>query len=88
MQGGVNATPASDYVRQELRAVVGARTAQQIGTGGISRPQSQPQPQQQQQQPPQQQQIFNQNVNNADLDSLGLNFELSNNEYYGGGSTS
>lgn len=48
----------SEYVRQELRAIVGARTQQQ-----------------QQQQPSSRQHI--QQVSAADLEALGLTFELS-----------
>lgn len=57
----------SEYVRQELRAIVGARTQQQ-------------QQQQQPQQPsPRQQHI--QQVSAADLEALGLTFEISSGEF-------
>lgn len=53
----------SEYVRQELRAVVGARTGQT---------------QQQQQNParPPAQLINQQQINTSDLESLGLSFEM------------
>ncbi|KAG5896383.1 hypothetical protein JTB14_009588 [Gonioctena quinquepunctata] len=72
LQPGVTGSgPTSEFVRQELRAVVGARTANAQPTS--SRPPSQMMSQQQQQQ-----------VN--DLESLGINFEMAT-EYYGGGAS-
>ncbi|KAJ8920909.1 hypothetical protein NQ315_015702, partial [Exocentrus adspersus] len=61
LQPGVSGSgPTSEFVRQELRAVVGARTAQTQPV--TNRPQSQLMSQQQQV---------------ADLESLGINFEMA-----------
>ncbi|XP_018329075.1 nuclear receptor coactivator 1 isoform X3 [Agrilus planipennis] len=69
LQAGVSGSgTTSEYVRQELRAVVGARTGQ-----------TQQQQQQQQQvpnRPPSQIIINQQTVNTADLEALGLSFEM------------
>ncbi|KAG5896382.1 hypothetical protein JTB14_009588 [Gonioctena quinquepunctata] len=62
LPGVTGSGPTSEFVRQELRAVVGARTANAQPTS--SRPPSQMMSQQQQQQ-----------VN--DLESLGINFEMA-----------
>ncbi|KAJ9600431.1 hypothetical protein L9F63_009287, partial [Diploptera punctata] len=68
--GGGNNGISSEYVRQELRAVVGARTQQQSGAGG----QSQGSRQQQQQQAQLQ---LGQQVSPTDLDPLGtLTYEI------------
>lgn len=65
---GGNSGISSEFVRQELRAVVGARTQQQSGGGG-----SQGQGARQQQQQLQ----LGQQVSPTDLDSLGsLAFEI------------
>lgn len=69
LSGGNNGI-SSEYVRQELRAVVGARTQQQSGGGGGSQGQGARQQQQQQLQ-------LGQQVSPTDLDSLGsLAFEI------------
>lgn len=71
LSGGNNGI-SSEYVRQELRAVVGARTQQQSGgAGGGSSGQSQGARQQQQQLQ------LGQQVSSGDLDSLSsLSFEI------------
>ncbi|CAH1102435.1 unnamed protein product [Psylliodes chrysocephalus] len=77
LQPGVSGSaPTSEFVRQELRAVVGARTAQAQPSAGSAPPPNRPPSQMQLSQ---QQQV-------SDLETLGLNFEMSS-EYYGGGST-
>jgi hypothetical protein len=69
LSGGNNGI-SSEYVRQELRAVVGARTQQQSGSGsGAGQSQGARQQQQQLQ--------LGQQVSPTDLDSLGsLAFEI------------
>lgn len=63
---GLNAT--SEYVRQELRAVVGARTGQ--GSSAPATPQSVPQASRLPTQ------LHGQQVSPADLEALGLTFEM------------
>jgi hypothetical protein len=66
LSGGNNGI-SSEYVRQELRAVVGARTQQQSASGGGGA----------QSQGVRQQLQLGQQVSPADLDSLGsLAFEI------------
>ncbi|CAH1280585.1 unnamed protein product [Diabrotica balteata] len=75
LQPGVSGSaPTSEFVRQELRAVVGARTAQAQPAAGTTAPPTRP---------PSQMQISQQQQVN-DLETLGLNFEMGS-EYYGGG---
>ncbi|CAH0558274.1 unnamed protein product [Brassicogethes aeneus] len=79
LPGGTNAAPTSEFVRQELRAALGARTAQ-AQAQPQSRPPSGGQMMQQQQQSQQQQQV-------VELDGMGLGFDMTSDFYGGGGST-
>lgn len=54
---------SSEYVRQELRAVVGARTGQTQQPAANPRPPTQ---------------LHNQQVNAADLEALGFTLEMPN----------
>ncbi|XP_056647099.1 nuclear receptor coactivator 3 isoform X3 [Diorhabda sublineata] len=68
LQPGVSGSaPTSEFVRQELRAVVGARTAQAQPAAGTTAPPTRPPSQMQL---TQQQQV-------SDLETLGLNFEMA-----------
>lgn len=74
LSGGNNGI-SSEYVRQELRAVVGARTQQQSGGAGGGSGGSSGQSQGARQQ--QQQLQLGQQVSSGDLDSLSsLSFEI------------
>ncbi|XP_049822907.1 nuclear receptor coactivator 1 isoform X2 [Aethina tumida] len=63
--GGGGGAPTSEFVRQELRAVVGARTAQAQPSGAAPR------------QPQQQQQGMLQQQVTPDLDGLALGFDMA-----------